>query len=46
MGPLEDTDFVSKSIGGNVGFEFIASSDVDPLWNEFLDLGDYPCVVE
>jgi hypothetical protein len=39
-------DFVSKSIRGDVRFEFIASSNVDPLWKEFLDLGDYPCVVE
>ncbi len=46
LGSLEDMDFVSKTIGGDVGFEFIASSDVDLLWNQLLDLGDYPCVVE
>ncbi len=27
-------------------FELVAASDVDALWNEFLDLGDYSCVVE
>ena len=45
-GSLEDMDLVSKSIGSDVGFEFIASRDVDPLRNQFLDLGDYSCVVE
>ena len=39
-------DFVSNGVGSNVGFEFIAASDVNALWNEFLDLGDYSCVVE
>jgi hypothetical protein len=39
-------DLVSKSTGSDVGFEFVASSDIDPLWKEFLDLGDYSCVVE
>ena len=29
-----------------MGFEFIASSNIDSLWNKFLDLGDYSCVVE
>lgn len=29
-----------------MGFEFVASGDVDGSWNEFLDLGDYSCVVE
>lgn len=46
MGSLEDMDFVSESAGSNVRFEFIASSDVDSLGKEFLDLGYDPCVVE
>ena len=46
LGSLEEMDFVSKSIGGDVGFQFIASSNVNLLWNKFLDLGDYSCVVE
>lgn len=46
FGSLEDTDFVSESIGGNVGFESIASSDVDSLGKEFLDFGYDSCVVE
>jgi len=37
---------VSKRVGSNVGFKFVASSDVDALGNEFLDLGDYSRIIE
>jgi len=37
---LEDMDFVLERARDNVGFEFIASCDIDPLRNEFLDFGD------
>ena len=43
---LEDIDFVLERAGSNVGLEFIASSDIDSLGNEFLDFGDDFRVVE
>ena len=45
-GALEDMDFVPTSMGGDMGFEFIASSDVNGLANSFLDFRDDSCVVE
>ncbi len=43
---LEGTDFVSQSFWGYVGFEFIASSNVDSLRKQLLDFGHDPGVIE
>ncbi|HUY37300.1 MAG TPA: hypothetical protein VMV13_00645 [Candidatus Binataceae bacterium] len=46
MESLENMDFVSKNIGGDVGFELIAQRNFNPVWNQLLNLGDYSRVVE